>query len=62
MRKRKSSGGGTSGGVLSGVLMMVGALVWFFVALSVGWIAFYPPILFIAGLVAFIKGLAGNDD
>ena len=60
VRKRKS--GGTNGGVLSGVLMMVGALVWFFLALAVGWIAFYPPVLFIVGLVTFIKGLAGNSE
>ena len=62
VRKRKSGGGGTNGGVLSGILMMVGALVWFFLALAVGWIAFYPPILFIVGLVTFIKGLSGNSE
>ena len=60
VRKRKS--GGTNGGVLSGVLMMVGALVWFFGALAFGVFFIYPPILFIVGLVTFIKGLAGNSD
>ena len=58
--RRKSSG--VSGNVLSGVLMMGGALVWFFVALALGWIAFYPPVLFCIGLYTFIKGLSGNDE
>ena len=63
VRKRKSSGGGTSGGVLSGVLMMVGALIWFFGGAALGvYFIIYPPILFIVGLVTFIKGLAGNSD
>lgn len=59
---RKRGSGRTSGGVLSGVLMMVGALVWFFGAAAVGVYFIYPPILFIVGLVTFIKGLSGNSD
>jgi hypothetical protein len=49
-------------GVGIGLLMMVGAAVWFFVALAAGWIFFYPPILFVLGLARFIYGLAGRDD
>lgn len=45
------------GGVISGLLMMVGAAVWFFVGLAGGVIFFYPPILFIVGLVTSVRGL-----
>lgn len=48
--------------VLGGLLMMVGAVVWFFGALFLFNVFFiYPPVLFIFGLIAFFKGLfAGN--
>ena len=59
---RKTPRRGISGGVLSGILMMLGAVVWFFGALALNWIAFYPPVLFIVGLVTFIKGLSGNEE
>lgn len=39
-----------------GVLMMVGAVVWFVAGLFGGIIFFYPPILFIIGLVTMVKG------
>ncbi len=58
-RPRRS---GMSGGVVSGLLMMLGAVVWFFGAWALGAIFFYPPILFIIGLVTFIKGLAGHEE
>lgn len=59
--QRKKEGGFWNGSVLGGVAMMVIAVVWFFGGLAVGFIFFYPPILFIIGLVAFFKGLfAGN--
>ena len=44
-------------GVLAGVLMMVIAVVWFVCGLYMNWIFYYPPVLFIVGLIAFIKGL-----
>lgn len=43
--------------ILIGILMMVGALVWFFVALAAGTIFFYPPILFIIGIVSVVRGI-----
>ncbi len=43
--------------ILIGILMMVGALVWFFVALAAGRIFFYPPILFIIGIVSVVRGI-----
>jgi len=45
-------------GALAGVLMMVIAVVWFVCGLIfLNRIFFYPPVLFIVGLIAFIKGL-----
>lgn len=64
-RKTRASGGWghhTSAGVLGGLAMMVLAAVWFVVGLYAGWIYFYPPILFVAGLVALVKGLMGVKD
>jgi len=48
-------------GVVGGVVMMVIALVWFFGRLSVGYIYYYPPILFIIGVVALVKGLVKGN-
>jgi ribosomal protein S27AE len=45
------------GGVIGGLLMMLIAAVWFFWGLSAGIIFFYPPVLFIIGLVAVIRSL-----
>ena len=53
-------GGMTNAGVLGGIAMMVGAVIWFFVGLALNFIFFYPPILFVIGLIAFIKGLASR--
>jgi hypothetical protein len=52
---------GMSKGVLGGIIMMAIALVWFVGGWIMGIIFFYPPILFVIGLVAFIKGaVTGN--
>jgi hypothetical protein len=45
-------------GALAGVLMMVIAVAWFVCGLIfLDRIFFYPPILFVIGVIAFIKGL-----
>jgi DNA-directed RNA polymerase subunit RPC12/RpoP len=46
-----------NGGVLGGMLAMVGAIVWFVLGLQADRIFFYPPVLFVIGLVAVFKGL-----
>ena len=46
---------------VSRALMMVIAVVWFVGGLAADIIFFYPPVLFIVGLVAFFKGLAGGE-
>jgi hypothetical protein len=43
--------------IWGGVGMMVGAVVWFVVGWMAGRIFFYPPILFVIGLVALAKGI-----
>jgi hypothetical protein len=64
-RRRESERSGYGKGALSsiivGVLMMVGAVVWFVGGLAVGFIFFYPPFLFIFGIVAVVRGLMGHD-
>ena len=37
---------------------MVGAVIWFVVGWFCGYIFFYPPILFIGGLITLVGGLA----
>lgn len=49
--------GSTNGGVIGGLLMMIIAAVWFVVGYSAGRIFFYPPILFIIGAIAVVKGV-----
>ncbi|MEQ1904795.1 MAG: hypothetical protein ABL888_11460 [Pirellulaceae bacterium] len=50
-----------NGSVLGGVAAMVIAIVWFFAGLAGGVIFFYPPILFIIGLVGMIRGLVAGQ-
>ena len=47
--------------IVTGVLMMVGALVWFVLGLMFGWIYFYPPVLFVLGIGAVLRGLRGEQ-
>ncbi|MEM7475541.1 MAG: hypothetical protein AAF483_11175 [Planctomycetota bacterium] len=51
-----------NGSAVGGLLAMIGAVVWFVVGYMAGYIFFYPPILFIIGLVGFIRGLVGGGD
>ena len=50
-----------SSGILGGSIAMVIAVVWFFTALSFDRIFFYPPVLFIIGLIGVIKGIADKN-
>jgi hypothetical protein len=52
---------GIAKGVLGGFAMMAIAVVWFVAGWAVGYIFFYPPILFLIGLYATLKGVfTGN--
>lgn len=63
MRQKQRSDSGAEessfwdAGTGAGVLMMVGAVVWFFGGLALGILFYYPPILFIAGLISFVRGI-----
>ncbi len=48
---------GVKKGVMGGVVMMVIAVVWFVVGYQAGRIFYYPPVLFLIGLYALIKGI-----
>jgi predicted Zn finger-like uncharacterized protein len=50
-------GWGFNAGIAGGAFLMLASVVWFFGGLAFGIIFFYPPILFIIGLVAFIRGI-----
>lgn len=43
--------------IIAGSIAIIGAIVWFIVGWEAGRIFFYPPILFILGLVALIRGV-----
>ncbi|WP_254506496.1 hypothetical protein [Anatilimnocola floriformis] len=47
--------------ILGGLALMAISVVWFFGGLAAGFIFFYPPVLFIIGLVVMIKGLASGS-
>jgi hypothetical protein len=57
----KGGFGTINGGAGGGILMMVIAVVWFVVGWWAGRIFIYPPILFIIGLVSFIRALVTRD-
>jgi len=61
-RYQQASGVFFNGAVVSGIAMMGGAAIWFVAGLAVGIIFFYPPILFLFGLISFGKGCLGMDD
>jgi len=55
--------GSTNASIGGGLLMMVIAVVWFVVGFFVMNVTFiYPPILFVIGLVAFIRGLVKGSE
>lgn len=61
-RSSDGSGGFWNGSVLGGIALMVIACVWFFGALFLAdRIFFYPPIMFIIGLVTVVKGLMSGN-
>jgi hypothetical protein len=63
-RSSESRGGGISisPGVFVGAAMMLGAVVWFVVALYAGWIFFYPPVMFVLGLIRFVTAILGHEE
>lgn len=64
-RREKSESGGfriaIHPSIVTGLLMMTGAAVWFFLGLAAGRIFFYPPVLFVLGIAAVVRGFLGQD-
>jgi hypothetical protein len=55
--------GSTNSGIIGGILMIVIAVVWFVVGyFAADRIFFYPPILFVIGLLSIVKGLFGGGE
>lgn len=53
---------GWDSGMVGGLIMMLIAVVWFFGGLLLfGWIFYFPPILFIIGLIGFVRGLVTGN-
>lgn len=50
------------GKIALGLLMMLGAVVWFVLGLAADKIFFYPPILFLFGIGSVIKGFLGHSE
>ena len=48
-------------GVLGGMGLMAGAVIWFVLGLMGGYIFYYPPVMFVIGMIAMIKGLVSRD-
>lgn len=56
------SGSGPNWGVMgTGILMMVGAAVWFVLGQMAGRTYLYPPVMFVLGIISFFKGLFGSE-
>ena len=55
-QKDNAKGSVFDGGILGGVGMIVGALVWLVVGLYYGWLFYYPVVMLIIGAGMIIKG------
>lgn len=50
----------TESGVMGGLVAMAIAVIWFFGGLFFGVCFFYPPILFVLGAIAVVRGLLSD--
>ncbi len=59
----RGGGGGELFGstALYGVAMMIGAVLWFVAGLFFDRIFFYPPVMFVLGLIALVRGVFDGD-
>ncbi|MEJ7593771.1 MAG: hypothetical protein WKF77_19710 [Planctomycetaceae bacterium] len=51
----------SNGSMITGILMMVGAVIWFVGGLAADIIFFYPPVLFVLGFIALVKGVLRTE-
>lgn len=54
--------GTINAGVIGGLFMIGIAVIWFIVGLMAGWLFYYPPILFVMGIVAIVKGMINGSE
>jgi len=59
---RRGGGISISPAVITGLLMMVVAVVWLIAGLLAGLFFYGSPILFVLGLICFVKGLMGYEE
>jgi len=59
--ERSRGGVAINPAIVTGLLMMAGAAIWFFVGLAANIIFFYPPVLFLLGIGSVIRGFTGGD-
>jgi hypothetical protein len=52
--------GTINAGVVGGIFMMIVAVIWLGLGLMADRLFFYPPVLFVLGFIAMIKGLVGG--
>jgi hypothetical protein len=50
----------TDAGLIGGSFIMVVALVWFFTGLQLGRLFFFPPFLFVIGIIAVVQGVVSH--
>ncbi|MEX2483554.1 MAG: hypothetical protein WED10_03300 [Brumimicrobium sp.] len=48
---------GIKNGIIAGIIVIIGAIVWLGIGLSYQRLFFYPIILFLIGVIALIKGI-----
>lgn len=47
--------------VIGGLVVMLVAVGWFVAGLAAGVIFFYPPVMFVLGMITVVKGIMSND-
>ncbi|MBI4612477.1 MAG: hypothetical protein HY720_02600 [Planctomycetes bacterium] len=52
---------GIRAGMVGGIIIMAIAAIWFVGGLAAGILFYYPPVLFVIGIFAFVKGLVTGN-
>jgi hypothetical protein len=47
--------------VIGGLVVMLVAVGWFVAGLAAGVLFFYPPVMFVLGMITVVKGMMSND-
>lgn len=61
--RKAEEGSSLSGTIIGGVLMIIGAIVWFVVGIAaLDRIFFYPPVLLVLGIISIVKGVNKQNE